>query len=293
MRVLLLTALLLSPLVAEAADPPPPAGVSSSKGPALGGMAQEQRSRYLFCSRYWGTLPSGAFVSGRFDVGLYFFRPRVSFGYGKPHWQWVGIDLNPLISSEGVGLYGGLRFALPYVDLRVGARYRYAFRRSFLDPDVGEYTREDIERLSGPRSRYVSVEAELTGSLPLGPGNIFSETALTAVLGVDEGYYVYEETIRTVLDPPWVWRAMLGYMLRLLPQGALRIGPVVQLVGSPGRGTITTRAGLMVRFRLAYNLSLRGTFVPTFAGPDELGAASSDTYQVGLRYIWATSPRAR
>ncbi len=243
----------------------------------------------------WALQPLGRFISGRIDLGMLFFRPRVSVGYGQPHWRWMGVEANPIISSEGIGLYAGFRAALPFIDIRIGGRYRYTFRRSFLEPRAS-YEREDIELRDGPPSNYLSWEVEVTGSLPfgkngqLGAGNIFSELALTAVTLVKDGWWVYEETIRAVFKPPWVWRAMVGYMFRFLKNGALRVGPVVQAVGLPARRFVVWRGGVLARFRLSYNLELRGTFVPVLWSRDNLGAAGADSFQLGIRYLWAYQP---
>jgi hypothetical protein len=190
------------------------------------------------------------------------------------------------VSKEGVGVYAGLRAALPYIDLRVGGRYRYTFWRSFLDP-MEHYTREDIEMLDNPHSQYLSWEAELTGTIPVGFGAVLLELAGTAVTGVEEGLFVYEETVRAVVDPPWVWRGLLGYSISLLPENALRLGVAGQVVGVPGRDVYIYRAGVIARMKLAYNLELRGTFLPAVYSPDSLGLASGDSFQLGVRYLWA------
>lgn len=244
---------------------------------------------YMHNRSYWGTQDDGFFVSGRVDLGIYFFRPRVSLGYGKAHWRWIGIETNPIISGEGIGIYSGLRAALPFVDIRIGGRYRWTFQRSYLRPQY-RFTREDIEDTSEERSTYLSWEAELTGGLPLWIGSLQTELGITAITGVPDEFFVYEETLRVVAKAPWVWRALFGYGIAFLKQSALRVALVAQLVGIPGRDEILIRAGLTARFRLSYNLELRGTFLPAVRSRDDLGLAGGDTYQIGLRYLWAYGP---
>ena len=227
------------------------------------------------------------FFATSIDVGFLYFRPRVSVGYGLPHSTWIGLDANPIITSEGAGGWIGVRTALPNINLRFGGRYFYAFRRSFLRPQ-DTYTLTDIEVRSGPDSSYLSLEAELTGNYPMGPGVMHMELAATSVLLVDRGYYVFEETIRVVLDPPYVWRARLGYSLPFGQQGLFRVGAVVELVGIPKRGMFILRGGLIVRVPLFRNLEARGTFIPVWASPDTLGLAGGDSFLVGIRYRWAT-----
>jgi hypothetical protein len=236
----------------------------------------------------WGDRPTSWFISGRIDLGVFFLRPRISIGYGRPHNRWIGIDLNPIAGSEGLGAYWGLRGSFPYFDVRFGARYQYTFRRSFLLPK-SSFNREDIEIRDGPRSDYLSWEIEITSSIPVGPGALFGEAAVTSVHNIDDGFYVFEENVRAVINPPWVWRALAGYVFRLLPDGSLRVAVVGQVVNVPKRDLFIYRAGVRVRFRLAYNLELRGNFVPVVWSRDEIGAAGADTFQIGFRYLWAKS----
>ncbi len=235
----------------------------------------------------WSRGPMRPFFATSIDVGFLYFRPRVSVGYGQPHSTWLGLDANPIISSEGAGGWLGVRAALPNINLRFGGRYFHAFRRSLLKPQE-TYTITDIEDRSGPDSSYLSLEAELTGNLPLGPGKMVVELAATSVLFIKRGYHVYEETIRVVLDPPYVWRARVGYSLPFGQDGLFRVGGVVEVVGIPNRSVHILRGGLIVRVPLFRNLEARGTFIPVWASPDNLGLAGGDSFLVGVRYRWAT-----
>ena len=227
------------------------------------------------------------FLSTSIDVGFLYFRPRVSTGYGLPFSTWLGLDANPIISAEGAGGWLGVRAALPNINLRFGGRYFHSFRRSRLDPQE-TYTISDIERRSHPDSSYFSLEAELTGTFPAGPGVVLVELAATSVLGVPTGFFVFEETIRVVVDPPYVWRARVGYSLPFGQDGLFRVGGVVEVVGIPNRGVHILRGGLTVRVPLFRNLEARGTFIPVWASPDTLGLSGGDSFLVGIRYRWAT-----
>lgn len=227
------------------------------------------------------------FMATRLDLGFLFLKPRISAGYGRPHDVWAGVDINPLISFDGVGAWGGLRGTLGWIDLRAGARYQHTWSRSLLTPK-GSYTRDDIEDRGGPNSSYVSLEAELTFDLPAGPGTLNMEAAGTYILGVQDGYHVYEETLKVVVAPPWVWRGRLGYILPLDRDRIFRIGLVTELVGIPGRDAHTFRGGLVGSARLMKNLEARITLLPTWWGSDSLGTAGSDFLLVGIRHRWAT-----
>ena len=292
-------ALCLTPLAAVRAQ-----GLPSPKGPAATRVAQAPGP---LSPNYdpiddWSVGDMRPFVAGLFDTGYLYIRPRFSFGYGRPHHTWIGIDANPLASGEGVGGYLGLRGALPMVNLRIGGRGFYTFERSFLCPTddfaqpeacqeqepLGFYNREDIESRIGPTSAYISFEAELTLNLRIGPGNIIGELAGTLVTGVDQGFFVYEETVRVVLAPPWVWRVRGGYRFPLDAARSIRVGVVAELVGVPGRDMFVLRGGFVGNVRLYHNLEARGIFVPALVARDTLGAAAGDAFLLGVRYRWAT-----
>ncbi|MCA9669622.1 MAG: hypothetical protein KC503_28700 [Myxococcales bacterium] len=237
----------------------------------------------------WRLQPKRWFFATRVDLGFVFLRPRISLGYGQPHARWLGIDINPIVSGEGLGAYGGLRFALPYLDLRVGGRWRFfTFRRSFLE-QKDRYIREDIELRDGPKSRYAALEAELTGNFPIRKLSLLQfELAGSYVIGVPDGYNVYEEDIRVVLEPPWVWRARVGYAFRLLREDALTVGLLVEIVHNPGRDKFAIRGGVRMALRIRYDLDMRLAFIPVLVSKDSLGAAGGDVFLIGLRWRWAT-----
>jgi len=235
----------------------------------------------------WADGPVRPFVATRLDLGFLYFKPRVSFGYGRPHHVWAGLDLNPLVSGNHGGVWAGARGTLGWIDLRVGGRYQYAWYHSLLEPRA-RYTRDQMQDREGPNASYFSLEAELTLDLPLGPGNLSGEVAGTYVLGVKDGYFVYEDTIKVVVDPPWVWRARLGWVHRLDRRGALRLGAVAEVAGVPRRDVVTVRGGLMGSVRVMPSIEARILFMPVWYSHDSLGSAGSDLLLVGLRHRWAT-----
>jgi hypothetical protein len=237
----------------------------------------------------WSRQPTRWFVSSEIDTGFLYVRPRFSTGYGRPHDLWAGIDANPIFSSEGVAGYAGLRFDVPLVNLRIGGRYWHTFRRSYLVPEES-YAVEDIELRQAAPSRFLTWEAELTTNVPLGLGVVLLELAGSYVTGVDDGYYVYEETLRVVVAPPWVWRTRVGYTFPLDRDRTIVLGPVLEAVGIPKRDTVVYRAGALARIFISPSLEARGTFVPAVFTPDPLGARGGDAFLLGIRYRWATGP---
>lgn len=246
----------------------------------------------LKMQRSWNEGRTRAFLATTLDVGWTYIRPRAAIGYGKPFGTWFGIDLNPIISGNGLGAYGGLRLSLPRVDLRVGSRYMAAFNRNYLNPPASTsagYNRQDLDSTVGNPSRVLTFEAELEASLPAGPGDIIGLGSVSYVTGVPDGQYVFEETLRTIVNPPLVWRARLGYVFRFGSYRQHSLGIVGDGLDVPGRDDSKTfRLGPIVRIVLSRRVEVRGSFVPTIISPDHLGLVGGDFTELGFRYRWAT-----
>ncbi len=234
----------------------------------------------------WAEGEPRLFVSSSIDVGFLYLRPRFALGWGKPHASWLGVEANPIIAGVGAGGYGGLRAQIPEIGFRIGARYFYSWYRSLLIPG-DYYDRQSIE-LHIDAAQYVSLEAEASTATRLGPGVLSTEVAATAVVGLPEDRWVFEETIRVIVAPPWVFRGRISYGFETGPDDMLRIGPAVDVIWVPGRPSWTVRLGLIVRVRVFEDLEVRGTFVPTLSSPDNLGLAGGDFGLLGVRWNWAS-----
>jgi hypothetical protein len=260
-------------------NPTPPLGVFPTKEDAL------MDPRMV---RSWGELPPRYFVATTVDIGFVYLRPRVSVGYGRPFTQWIGIDANPLVTSAGVGAYAGLRFALPFADLRIGPRYFYAFSHSVLDIK-DTYYRLDLETYGGKSAATLTYEAELDASIPLGPGNLLARGSVSYVTGVDDNHAVFEETLHVIVVPPLVWRGRGGYAFRFGTYGQHSIGIVADVLDVPKRDdSLTVRVGPVMRFVLSRRVELRGSFVVTVISPDRIGLVGGDFTELGVRYRWAS-----
>lgn len=231
------------------------------------------------------------FAAGTIDLGPLYLRPRLSAGWGRPFWRWIGIDTNPLVSGEGIGAYAGARVTIPHLDFRAGGRLFSTFSRSLLDPRYS-YNRLALEVRDGPVSQYLSVEAEISGSLPLGPGNLVFVLTGTYVALVPGDHYVYEDTLRIITEPPWIWDARTGYELPFGKRKWTKIGLVAELVGSPGRNLVVLRGGITASLRLGNILELRGALVPALLARDDLGAMGGQWFELGLRFRFATGAPA-
>jgi hypothetical protein len=235
----------------------------------------------------WKGGDARGFVGATIDVGYLYLRPRFQLGFGRPHWTWGGVELNPIVSLNGFGGYAGLRGALPSVDLRVGARGFASFERAFLEGRAS-HDRLSLASSANALARYVTLEAELNGHLRLGPGELLATTSLSAVLGVPDGAHVYEETLMVITAPPWIVRGRLAYAWFPFSGAHHSLAAVVDVLALPGRGAAVVRVGVVLRVLMTPSLEVRGTFVPSVAGPDAIGILASDFTELGLRYRWAS-----
>ncbi|HJL44833.1 MAG TPA: hypothetical protein RMG45_03320, partial [Polyangiaceae bacterium LLY-WYZ-15_(1-7)] len=235
----------------------------------------------------WGAQPNRAFLGIAFDLGFIYLRPRLSVGWGKPFARWFGVDVNPIVSPRAAGGYGGLRVDVPHFNFRAGVRLGVSYNQSYL-PKQHTYDTRDWAVRNGTDQRYFSWEAELTLDYPLGPGEITSETAVTYITGVEAGFNVYEEHIKVIVDPPWVWRTRLGYELRFGAEDTIRLGVVAELLGVPQRDLVSFRAGLTLRVRVTPQLEIRAAWIPPLYLRDNLGIRGGDFALLGLRYRWAS-----
>lgn len=264
------------------------ADILSSTGDApgiSGGLDQAQKRPY------WGySGHARPFVSSVFEVGIFYLRPSLAVGWGKPHWSWIGVEGYTNLSPGGGAEYAGVRAASQYVDLRVGARYAFPAAQYFLPEEVS-YTRDETEYKLGARSRYVAGEAELSGAVPAPFGSLFGVATGYVITGVPEGYAVYEEALHAVVEPPFVWRGRLGYLAAVGKEADMKVGLAGELIGSPARGTVVTRAGPVIGILLTHHLEAVGSLMIVLAGPDDLGLVGAELGALGLRYRWATGDR--
>ena len=236
---------------------------------------------------YWEGGAVRPFLSSTIDVGYLYLRPRLSLGYGKPFSTWVGIDVNPIFTNNGVGGYAGVRLQIPTFDLRIGARPFYAFQHNYLVPQAS-YSTADLDTVTGSNASYVTLEAELSGGIPVGPGTLLVLLTASSVQGVPAGMYVYEETLRVITSPPAIYRARTGYAMRVGPEGAARVGLVAEVLELPDRHAQVWRAGVVASFAITDQLEARALLVLPVLSPDSIGIAGGDFAELGLRYRWAT-----
>ena len=148
----------------------------------------------------------------------------------------------PIVSSAPTR---GLRAAIPLVDLRVGARYVWDFQQYYLVP-ANSYHRIDFQSQELSRASYTTLEAEITGNVPLGPGSLLGVASGSYMTGVPKDVFVYDETLRIIIKPPYEWRLRGGYAVRLGAEGKISVGIVADVLGMPGRRSgEVLRAGII------------------------------------------------
>ncbi len=226
------------------------------------------------------------FVSSRVDGGFFFLRPRVSLGYGKPHYSWTGIDLVPIVSTSAIGGYGGFRLERDFFSLRTGALYQYSYNRSYL-PEQASYDRRDIDLLDGPRASYLLGDSELEFYLPIGVFRFRSETqAIYAGLMPDDRR-LYLDTMWVVIGPGLTFRQRIGFEY-FFEFADIGLTPLAEIVWLEERSETVVRAGFQARWLLSDEFQLRTSALPVFLSPDTLGRASGDVLEIALRWAWAT-----
>ncbi len=276
---------------------------SAATGIARGDVpapAPDTHEAWIQCPRchpsHWTTEEARPFVSLRIDAGYLYFKPRLSFGYGKPFALWAGIDVAPLATPDYAGGYSGLRLQLPWFDIRAGARAVHAFLHQFLKQQ-DSYTLVDLAEITGHATNYLDFEAELAGAIPLGPGSILLLATASAIQSVPTGYDVYDENLRVIVRPPPVYRARAGYALRFLPEKNAQVALVGEVLEIPDRKTQVVRAGLVATFDIDDDFQAIATLVAPIVSPDSIGLAGADYTELGIRYRWATghshSPQER
>ncbi len=231
----------------------------------------------------------GWFLGSALDFGLIYLRPRIMFGYGNPQTDWIGLDLNPVISLSDLGAYGGLRFQWEFVNLRIGTRVAYSIQRAALRPQE-HYTRDEIEErrvgdMPVTRAKYLANEVELTLTPNFGRHALWIEAAVTHITLAPANRYVYEERMRVVTDPPWLFRGMLGWSFRFdwntLP---VQLTPAVEGIWAHNREELTVRAGGIIAIAVTDELAVRAFFMATAVTPDSIGFEGANFGQVGIRW---------
>lgn len=238
-------------------------------------------------SPYWSAGPRRIFFAANFDVGVIYGRTEANIGWGKPFYSWGGIETSTRLTPGGITFYGGPRLTIPHLQLRMGLRHYSSTDNNYLLPRQ-TYERVQLDRDVEPRAHYSSLDAEVTVDAPLPVGTISFTASLNDIFGVDHGYFVLDDALRVIVDPPWVWRTRLAYLVNVGKWEDMGVGGAVELIGVPQRDATFVRLGPVVTVSLTHHLQATGAAGFVVAGRDHIGLAGADLGQIGLRYRWAT-----
>lgn len=235
---------------------------------------------------YWSAGKHRPFVSSTQEAGLVYYRPQLALGYGKPHWRWFGVETQSRVTVGSGAIYSGLRGVLPNADVRVGARYVFSAGQAYLQR-APVYTDDTIDFDELPGARYLALEAEVAGSVPLGDGALFGLLAGYYLAGVPASYDVYDQLLRVVVEPPWVARARGGYV-HGFADGVIKLGVAVEVIAAPEREAYVVRTGPQLGVRLTHHLDAAASIMAVVTSPDHLRLTGAEIGQFGFRYRWAT-----
>jgi hypothetical protein len=237
---------------------------------------------------YWAEGPFRWFLSSRTEFGIY-AKAQVALGYGQPFWMWTGAETWAMTTTSFAAGYFGFRGTLPFLDLRLGARYTHSYFRSLLPPK-DSYDDEDITTPHGPLANYLSLESELAGVLPLLGGFLFPVITFYAMPDVPDGKYLFDESLRGVMKPPFIWGNRIGYVH--LFGKHVKAGVLNELIVLPGRGAAIFRMGPAAAVSLTDHLDAQGTISFALSSPDSFNLFHGSFGQLGLIYRMATGDPA-
>jgi hypothetical protein len=236
---------------------------------------------------YWDQGEPRPFVASRIEVGLY-TKPQIAVGYGKPYWMSATAEVFGITTfSFGAG-YAGIRGSLPFLDLRIGTRYSYSYDRAFLQPQ-DHYEKDDVNSNHGlPNAHYLSLETELAGVLPVLAGYVFPVVTIYNMPSVPDGKFLFDESLRGIMKPPWIMGFRLGYVKTFGKNDFIKAGLLSEFIVLPGRDGSIFRLGPAAQVRITDHMDAQGTLTIVLASPDSLGLGNGSFGVLGVVYRWAT-----
>lgn len=265
--------LLLVLAAPAAAQVPEPATAAASPKPPENG--------------YWSVGKPRWFIAARPEVGTPYVKPYLSVGYGLPHWLWLGVDVNAIVTLEMAQAYAGLRAASPILDLAIGLRDTWSFDKHFMLPKP-RYTREDVLEGPGERSRYWAWEAEGVGIVPLPYAGLIANVIVVRTLDVPADRYIYDESYRAIIAKPLFVTLRFAAVARFFNESSVRVGVLTEHVFETGRPHPVWRVGPIASVQITDHLEGMAGVTIAVASPDDLGL-SLGTYGIaGVRWRWAS-----
>jgi hypothetical protein len=231
------------------------------------------------------------FVGGYVDAGAVFARPAMQLGYGRPHWQWFGVEAYALTTNSFFAAYAGTRASLPFVDFTMGVRDTWSYVRPFV-PARGAYDASDVDRADDRKARYLTLDYELSGVVPLPGGYLIWGFVASRVLDAPAGMDVFEEGLRVVLRPPFVADFRGGYVAALGHEETVKVGVLSETLVIPARRATVVRLGPVAAVTLTAHTEALFVLTAVLHSPDTLGLFDGAYGFAGVRYRWATGEKA-
>ncbi|NUP06927.1 MAG: hypothetical protein HOW73_12815 [Polyangiaceae bacterium] len=265
----------------------PVASAQEGLSPGTGPLPPETRSDITAFRPYWGAAPPRWFAGVVFETAGISSKIELDLGYGRPHYLWAGLEVDSHLSLRGMNTFGGIRAVAPWGSIKFGPRFWTALNQKLIEP-AESITRPMLDVDEGLKTRYLSLDAEIAFQIPLPYGSIGALVTGYGLFSVDDNFFVFEEALRVVIDPPFVGRFRLSYLAPIGDPPTLRIGGLAELIYNPGRDYINVRIGPATAVSLTHHLEAVAAVALSVYNPDQIGVAGADLGQIGLRYRWAT-----
>lgn len=271
------------------AIPPPP----SSKPPGTTSTPNEPGTPATGLSA-WQSNKSTPFVTLATDLGITYLRPKLTFGYGSPFWQFVGIESYVMATNSFMTGSVAYRASFPFLDAIMGVRKVYAFNRRFLTPAKPTYEADDLDlslHPGGERSVYNAADFEFVLLAPALHGVFYGNAHPVLVWGIPDNTDVYEEVLRVVMKPPMALGLRWGYVYGIGESQNIKAGIVIEHVVVPNRPHNVWRGGPVILIGripwLPFPLEGLFAFSPVWYSPDSLGIFHGTYAYFGVLHRWA------
>lgn len=233
----------------------------------------------------WQAEPRRAFVATTVDVGVPYAQPSLVVGFGRPHWQWAGIEARAGTTATFAQGFVGLRAVLPFLDASFGVRETQSFRWPLL-------ARRERYGAGAPdgegNARYRALDFEVSGVLPLPAGLLLWDVLVVRTMGGFGEMDLYEESMRAIVRPPLAAAARLAYVARV---GRVAFGPLAEIVLLPERPGSIVRAGAVASVQCTPHLEAIVALTLPVATPDALALVDASSGMLGVRWRWASAER--
>lgn len=236
---------------------------------------------------YWAAGKPRPFAAVVFETAGISGKTELDLGYGRPHHMWAGLEVSTALALNGLQAVAGLRATAPWGSLHFGPRFWTALGQRLVEP-AEVVTRAMLDAFDGPKTRYLALDADANFQIPLPYGAIGVLLSASGIFGVDDDYYVFENALRVVMQPPFVGRARVSYLAGIGNPATFRLGGLAEVIYNPGREMVNVRLGPAVAVALTHHLEAVAAAAISIYNPDEIGLSGADLGQIGLRYRWAT-----